>query len=139
MSLLIQLALFTFIFLVFGVIAAVIPNGNPVKAFFLGFLLGPLGVAFVLLFELGKCSYCGTPLAPNVKICPGCKCDVVTIRHADGKLIWPCSHCGAMVKNKSEYAGRSFPCPLCKNEISVPTQNEIGKQITMPKAKETNQ
>lgn len=121
--------IFTSVF--FGVAAALIPNNNAVKAFFLGLLLGPLGVAFVLLFHMGNCTHCGFPIGDNSKMCPGCKGKVIHVKKKDGFTIWPCEHCGALVKNKSEYSLKSFPCPTCKASIQVPSEYLLNTQVTV--------
>lgn len=115
-----------------GIISYIIDTQSPDKAFAIGFLLGPLGIVIVMLFDLSSCEICGSRVSPAALICPGCHNKRVKIAEKEGNVIWPCRHCGAVVKNSARFAGRSFGCPACNNQITVPYRYFVGKRVTTP-------
>lgn len=114
-----------------GAIAAFIQDRYAFKAFGVGFLLGPLGVVIAMLFDFGSCNVCGSRVSATAIVCPGCHNKRVKVWIKEDKLIWPCKHCGSIVNNDQKYAGKSFPCPVCKEHISVPEREEVGTMMTV--------
>ncbi|WP_417378164.1 hypothetical protein [Gimesia sp.] len=117
--------------LVCGMIAAFVQDRYPGKAFAVGFLLGPLGIVIAMLVEFGSCNVCGSRVSGTAVLCPGCHNKRVKVWIKEDKLIWPCKHCGSTVNNDQKHAGRSFPCPVCKEQITVPEREKVGTMMTV--------
>jgi RNA polymerase subunit RPABC4/transcription elongation factor Spt4 len=116
-----------------GMIAAFVQDSYPGKAFAVGFLLGPLGIVIAMLVDFGACNVCGSRVSATAIVCPGCHNKRVKVWIKEDKLIWPCKHCGSIVNNDQKYAGKSFPCPVCKEHISVPAREQVGTMMTVQK------
>jgi len=121
--------LFMMVSIACGAIAAFIQDRQPLKGFYTGFFLGPLGIVIAMLFNFGTCNVCGFRISDTAVVCPGCQNKRMRVWLKDDKVIWPCKHCGSVVNNDKKHAGRSFPCPVCKEQIEVPSQ--LGEMMTV--------
>ncbi|QDU15498.1 hypothetical protein CA11_33230 [Gimesia maris] len=119
------------VFIACGIIASFVQDRYPGKAFAVGFLLGPLGVVIAILVDFGSCNVCGSRVSATAVVCPGCHNKRVKVWIKENKLIWPCRHCGSTVNNDQRHAGRSFPCPVCKENITVPEREKVGTMMTV--------
>ena len=97
--------------------------------FWLGFLLGPIGILIVAIAidNREKCHRCHGRLDGKPNVCPHCRTEISgTLTRApliedDGLIRFWCSNCGKSLIANREMAGRPLACPKCKNAATVPT------------------
>ncbi len=67
-----------------GIIASSLGSrkGIATSSFFLGLILGPLGIFLVYLSKgkTGKCPYCNKLIFQSLKICPHCEKEITSIK-----------------------------------------------------------
>jgi len=95
--------------LLLGIIGAMISSkkGSEVEGFFLGFILGPIGIiiAFLLVGNRTKCPYCKEYVAPDSVKCPNCQADL--------------SENSEDEKESFNIEKEQKKCPSCKEKIKL--------------------
>lgn len=107
--------------IVCGVVGAVIAGQKNAAGagFFLGLLLGPLGViAAFAMDNRATCPHCNSRLNGTPKICPQCHREVSPVRtgdrsEGDGSFAVRCAKCKAEVSASIDDTGQPMKCPAC--------------------------